>query len=81
MKFLFVYELGEAPEARSIEEYPDADAAKAHARESLVETLKASSAGSASLCLGQLLGDDEDDVHWLGEFDLEREGEPRWSDD
>ena len=83
MKFLFAYELGDTPECRDTRDFPDLDAAKAHARESLESTLKASSAGSASICIGACRGDGDgdDDVRWLGAYNLERHGEPVWSTD
>jgi hypothetical protein len=81
VKFLFAYELGETSECRDVRDLPDLDAAKAHARDSLENTLKASSADFASIRIGERQGDGEDDVRWLGAYDLERDGEPVWSGD
>jgi len=80
VKFLFAYELGASPECRDVRDLPNLDAAKAHARDSLESTLKASSAESASICIGECRGDG-DDVRWLGAYDLERHGAPVWSGD
>ena len=81
MKYLFVYELGDSPECSEVKDVPDRDAAKAHARESLEQTLKASSADSASIGIGEYEDEEEQLVHWLGAYALERGGDPVWSAD
>ena len=78
MRFLFVYELGETPECRDVKDFPDEEAAKAHARESLEDTLKSSSAKSASIRVGQLEDDEDENVRWLGAYDMTRDAEPAW---
>lgn len=78
MRYLFVYELGDTPECRDVKDFPDGEAAKVHARESLEETLQSSSADSASIRIGELEGEEDDQVQWLGAYDMARDAEPSW---
>lgn len=79
MNYVLLYALGDSPDCRNVQDFPDLEAAKVYARESIADTLKSSSADSATLRIGQARGDGEDDVQWLGAYDLDSEGEPVWS--
>jgi hypothetical protein len=80
MQYSLDYRLGDTPPATDIREFPDAQTAKDHARESLQETLAASSADAGRLAVGELRNDSAE-VTWLGAYSLARGGEPVWQDE
>jgi hypothetical protein len=77
MQFSLHYRLGDAPQTSDIREFPDAGAAKAHARQSLEETLTASSADTASITVAEVQNDGGE-VICLGAYSAARGGEPVW---
>lgn len=79
MDFAFLYQLGDMPGTQDVREFHELADAKEHARKSLQKTLQASTANFASVCIGEVHGEVDDDIHWVGAYELERDGEPVWS--
>ena len=79
MRFCFVYEIGNAPKQTDSEDFPNAEAAKDFARQSLRMKLTMSAAQTGSVSVGQVEGPGPGDIEWLGSYDLERGSDPVWS--